>query len=84
MDKELQEAQNLTKNDLLAKLRSGRPAELVRHPLRDLNSTAASTEPATIELRWLSENATIFVDSSSFGPEAHGIMVSSPTGVSVS
>ena len=30
MDKELEEAQNLTKDDLLAKLEGGRPAKLAR------------------------------------------------------
>jgi hypothetical protein len=49
MDKELDEAQKLTKDDLLAKLRKGRPGKLGRRP-RDVNQLAAAivreaTEP---------------------------------------
>jgi len=84
MDKELEEAQNLTKDDLLAKLRSGRPAELARHRPHDLSVAAASIEQEAIELHWPFDNGTIFVGSSSFGPETYAIMVGNPTGVSVS
>lgn len=48
MDEELEAAQKLTKDDLLAKLRAGRPAKLARP--RDLNQlVAAVVEEATTE-----------------------------------
>jgi len=50
MDKELDEAQKLTRDDLLAKLKKGEPANLTRRP-RDVNQLAAAivreaTEPS--------------------------------------
>jgi hypothetical protein len=49
MDKEMEEAQKLTRDDLLAKLQKGRPANLRRRP-RDVNQLASAivrdaTEP---------------------------------------
>ena len=41
MDKELEEAQSLTKDDLVRKMRAGRPAKLARHGApRDPNQRA--------------------------------------------
>jgi hypothetical protein len=77
MDKELEEAQNLTKDDLLAKLRSGRPAELARHLSNDL-------ERADALLRRPVSGATIVISSSSYVPELRGIPVGCPTGISAS
>jgi hypothetical protein len=55
MDKELEEAQKLTKDDLLAKLAAGRPANLARpRRPRDPNSLAAQiVREATAESPWL-------------------------------
>jgi hypothetical protein len=73
MDKELEEAQNLTKDDLLAKLKSGRPAALARHrPER------------FAELHRPTESTTISIDSSSFDSETRGITVSDSADVLVS
>ena len=49
MDKELEQAQSLSKDDLLAKLKRGKPANLARRP-RDVNQLASAivreaTEP---------------------------------------
>lgn len=80
MDEEQREAQNLTKDDLLAKLESGRPAELARQR----PELSSEQHGAFVELRAPTSSATISVRESSFGPEVHGIMVSSLVGVSVS
>jgi hypothetical protein len=49
MDKELGEAQSLTKDDLVSKLEAGRPAKLARRPApRDPNQRARATVNAVI------------------------------------
>lgn len=48
MDKEKQEAQSLSKEDLLAKLEAGRPANLSRSP-KDTNQRARRVIDAVIE-----------------------------------
>lgn len=46
MDKELQEAQKLTRDDLLAKLEQGQPAKLSRRAPRDANQRAKAVVDA--------------------------------------
>jgi hypothetical protein len=63
MDKELREAQSLTKDDLVGKLEAGRPAKLARRPaLRDPNQRGSATVGAVIARTEREEPETRFLE----------------------